>query len=356
MWNVKRQHIVTLAVTLGVLSIIYAWMVAVVLKNLIGDSFMDSVEGAKSAGIYKVVFLDGAPFETTVVLCIATALLLASGNALLSFMALKRSEQYGREIRRTILQCATDSSNGGDAVSTDIHRVANDMIVNVKLVEDYQAFDEHFVILYNTMIAVTLVLINCFTWYGGLVTISLYCLSEVSSAAIERARKSSFQQVEQNIDQVNARLMDDIKNSTMIQIMGTSYQEQQALFDLEHQADSARKVDARYRFTRDITCRITTFLISPIMMIVAWNIIQGAETASEALDRSYAVLVSVMLLEPAHKAITSLSYIHDREVGALNAQLAIDAFLSRNPKRNYDSDTTRKSDEEASVDDLFGVA
>ena len=226
--KVQRHHVVAVATFQGVVSIIVPWMMAVMIRKLIGVALMgpSGPSSAPSQGIFRVVFLDEFSFQVALGFVVMAALIMAFGNAFMSFLAQKRSEDTGFTIRRQILQCVTSSRGGGDT-STDIHRAATDMIVNVKLVQDFQAYDESFLIVYNVMLIFSLLLLFFFTWYGALVAIAVLFTSEAWCAMVERFRKSVYTQVQQNTHRLNSRLLDVIKNGTVIKIMGTVSQEQE---------------------------------------------------------------------------------------------------------------------------------
>lgn len=130
----------------------------------------------------------------------------------------------------------------------------------------------------------------------------------------------------------------------------------QALRGIERTAERARQVDARYRLIRDAVRLSLNVLVAPIMAFTGWHMIQQAETGIEALDESCAVLVSVVLLDQMHKALTSLHYIHDRQLGANRAKQAIDDFLACNASNGSDDntevETERDEDNLSSEDDM----
>lgn len=322
--NVSQRQLQIVGAFYAVVLVILKWLVGVVARKLIEESVGKVPLLAEPAPLWDVVFLKDFSFGIVAGLSFAATFLCASSSAALAWLASLRSTESGRNLRKQILERAVSSPDGG--TETDVGYIANELILKVKVIENYQAFDEYLLLVHQLILGLAFVLSICFAWYGGLVAFALFlgsCLSEKSCAFV----RSSIQRViEANDEVVNARLLDVIKNGVKIKVMGRTQQEASDLRVLEKTSDEFRMTDAKMRFCRDVMTLSQIGIVPVMMAFAALPIIQKADIA-DALNKGFAVLVAILLLDEGMKSLIFLTFVSDRSRQATEAQLFIDNFL-----------------------------
>jgi len=124
----------------------------------------------------------------------------------------------GRRLRRDIFNRAVTSSGGTDG--SEVNRVANDLLMKVRIIEDYTAYDEVYIFNSHVRIALALVLPLVFAWYSGLVVIVLFTVANLVKMLYERRHFPVLHDIEDNAVQVQAHVLDVIRNGVKINIMG----------------------------------------------------------------------------------------------------------------------------------------
>lgn len=335
MWNVKARHISILSTLYGVLVLVVAWLFGVLIRKLIGASFEDAAP--ETSGFWAIVFLDGLSFGETVGLDLAAAVLLSTFSALTVSFSTLRATTTGRQIRRNILESTLAAGRGDTAAEGS--RLAKEIITNIKLIEDFQAYDEPFIFANYIIIALAFVLIFVFTWYAGILTLVFLTFSELAKFMFTRIRRSGIDQIGVNDENVNARLLDVVKNGTKIKIMGTRASERDVLRQLETSSDAVRSKDAQFRFYHEF------FRLSAIMFIpaatatVGWTIVQSTDSSTDSINTGFALLVSFLCLAEGNKAVIFLGLVAERQRQALQARQSIDRFVLK--KSVPDSETNQ---------------
>ena len=194
--------------------------------------------------------------------------------------------------------------------------------------------------VFHIKLALALLLPFFFVWYEGALAVTMILCSQLSCLFFERKRKGHQEALQTNRDQVNARLLDVIKNGTVIKIMGTAKVEQDALIKLENHGDQARTQDARLKFMGDLTRLCLTFSIPILIIFLEWLFLQRADNPLDKVNDRFSVLVTIILMGEGHSALISLSYIYERELGTQKALEAVEDFLSGNNKRGKELTTT----------------
>ena len=140
-------------------------------------------------------------------------------------------------------------------------------------------------------------------------------------------RKMSMNSIEKNAMDVNARLLDCIKNGVKVKMMGEMSHERTALNTLEESYDGVRRTDALLKFYREGVRNFFLGIIPIAMAIVAWDVIINTEDPATAVDIGTSIFVAILLLGEGHKALIHLPFVLDKQVGANEAQSIIDRFL-----------------------------
>ncbi|CAB9521891.1 permease protein MsbA [Seminavis robusta] len=318
-------------------NIVLKWMFGVLLRKLIDASLTSTADTdpdndallEPTRPLLNFVFLFNVPFGTVIVIGLVTSLIVALTSALLTSMAVHRAAHKGQSLRKQILQQAVHSASSADG--NDIHHIAHDLIVKVNIIERFVEFDEHWIIVNIASIALAMILSLTFAWYGGLVALLCFALSMLVLVGVEHLRKPSVQILQEGSQQVNARLLDVIKNGVKIHIMKQLPHEQQALQSLEHATDVARQRSARLKLIRELVRQYLLTIIPILMILVAWCLIQTIleeeHNAALAIDVGSSILVATLMLDEAHKSFMELAKVQDKQLGADQAQEAIDRFL-----------------------------
>jgi hypothetical protein len=119
--------------------------------------------------------------------------------------------------------------------------------VKIKVIENFQAFDEYRILMNILVVAGAGALSLVFAWFGGLVAVGCFVVAMVGSSIIERTRKTSMNSIEKNDMDVNARLLVIIKNGVKVKMMGEMAHERTELNTLKESYDGPRRTD----FCRD---------------------------------------------------------------------------------------------------------
>ena len=153
MWQGVKYRNVQIAGVLTALGNIAAkWLIGVLVQKLIllGGGNSDNLSN-DSSPLYTFVFLQNISFSTVAYLSIAVTFLLSLFSASMQSMALVNSAQTARSLRNQILQCAiggtgADATNGGSN-GGDITQAAHNLILHVELMENFRAYDEHWILV-----------------------------------------------------------------------------------------------------------------------------------------------------------------------------------------------------------------
>lgn len=326
MWQIQEKHVQCLGAFTAAVTIAAKWLVGVLIKKVLNSSVGGN--GFETTALWDFVFLNNVSFQTVAGLSFGVTILLSLAMAILSSMALVRSSQTGRSLRSHILSSAVGTS-GAAADTAEITHTANDLIRKVKIIEDFQAYDHPWMLVDYIIVALAFVLTFVFTWYGSLVALAMLICSELGAAAIERMRIKFHDSLNRNSKQVDARLLDVIKNGVKIKVMDMAPQEHTSLWQLEEAIDEDRQKDATLRFFRDIVKYIFIGVVPAAMTLITWPIVTEAER-KDALNIGFSIFVAVLLLDEAHKGMLSLFFLHDKKVRAAEAQAAIDNFVHSN--------------------------
>jgi hypothetical protein len=95
------------------------------------------------------------------------------------------SAETGRKLRGQILQSAVSASTAGSSSSAGMSQhAANELIYKAQVIENFQAYDEHWILMNSLVLVLSFILSFVFTWYGTLVAIALFACSSGSSSYI----------------------------------------------------------------------------------------------------------------------------------------------------------------------------
>lgn len=338
MWKVEDHHIKIAGGANAVVTMCAKWIVGIMVGKLMGVGAQDT----STTPFYDLVLLNNVSFPTVTILAVLIVTVNTIAAAAMSSLSVLRSAETGRRLRRQILEnndndddsmnaaAGGGGGNNGTATSSsaDIGHTATDLVAKITLIEDYQAYDEHWIFFNWIRLVLCIVFTFVFTWYGGVIGLVMVLSSEVLGNVIEKVRLKSHEFIEENSNQVGHRLLDVVKNTVMIKIMGTTKEEGTALRELEELSDSYRVQDAKLRFLRDSAKTLLVAMVPPLIALATWPIVNG-EDAEEALRAATSILVTVLLLDEGHKSLIYLSFVYDRQNAATEAQAFVDGYLGK---------------------------
>ena len=114
---------------------------------------------------------------------LSTALVVVCA-AMMTSWSLFKAANTGRRIRTHILEKTVGSFGGGAGDNTDITQFANELIVKIKVIENFQVFDEGCILINILIVACAFALSLVFAWFGGLVVVGCLVVSTVGSSII----------------------------------------------------------------------------------------------------------------------------------------------------------------------------
>ncbi|KAL3908016.1 MAG: hypothetical protein SGARI_003258, partial [Bacillariaceae sp.] len=290
----------------------------------------------ESSRLYQILFFGDLSFLGVALVSLGLSIVGVITYAFVTSSASLQAARTGRELRRKILDRAIHSSGGTEG--NEVERLANQMIVNVRVIEDFRSYDEHSILKTKVVIVVAGLLSMIAAWFGGLVAIVIFLFSELLVRCCEQRRQKYVEEMEKNAASVNARLLDVIKNGVKIKIADFFEYEQDKLTELELNSDEPRTRDAKIKFQREIYQNGLLSIIPAMMGIVGSQFTQQmASTGQHGIDIAYSILLLTLLLDEAYKAIWVLVIAEDKKVGAVAAQKDIAVFLGEKNRESLSS-------------------
>jgi len=197
-------------------------LVAVLLRKLINASFEGNswiLELTQpTAPLLNFVSGYGLSFYDSIIIDLFISGICVIYFGLMVSLSAQRAGHLGRRLRRDIFNRVVTSSGGTDG--SEVNRVANDLLMKVRIIEDYTAYDEVYIFNSHVRIALALVLPLVFAWYGGLVVIALFTVANLVKMLNGRRHFPVLHDIEDNAVQVQAHVLDVIRNGVKINIMG----------------------------------------------------------------------------------------------------------------------------------------
>jgi len=367
MREIRKWYVQLASGITALMTIVVKWLIGVLVRKLITSSWdieSTTASSGEERAFYEFVFLDKLSFQEVTGLAVAATVVLSANSAAAAAMALLRAAQTARRLRHEIIDATTSSSgaqlNKYYTETAGKDPTGSDLNTKVRLIEDFQAYDEHRLLVNTTVLALSIVLSFIFVWYGGVLAIGIFGLSEAAAKVFEVLRARLHRLIEDNAIQVNARLLDIIKNKTKIKIMGTTASEKLELQAIEESSDEDRLLDAKFKFFRDLSKLTLIGLLPVLMAIVSWPLVERLGT-SAALDTEFSIMISILLLDEGHKALIYLAVVVDRQKGAREAQIFIDDILGHQRSKNnhneesvllLEGETSHTSESSASDTDI----
>ena len=324
MWKVKEEHVKLAGFLNAVVTMGAKWATGVMVSKLLAGNMEEEQDMSGFSPLFEALLLKNVSFSGVTILAVIIVSLNTLAASAMSSLAVLRSAETGRTLRRQVLENGAGGSAGADA---DVGHTATDLVAKIQLIEDFQAYDEHWLLFNWVRLVLCIVFTFLFTWVGGIIGLAMVVASEVFGTLFEKMRAHSHTFIEQNSEQVSHRLLDVIKNSVTIKIMGTVEQEADELQGMEAKSDAYIAKDARLRFFRDSAKTLLVAMVPPLIALATWPIISGGD-AEEALQAASSVLITILLLDEGHKSLIYLSFVFDRQLAATEAKTHIDEYLA----------------------------
>ena len=305
--KVQQIH-VTIAILVAAFTHILAkWLVGVAIQKLIVHT-TGNVFSVSGSALYEFVLLQHLSFHQTACYAVAVILLTSVSSATMSSMALLVGAETGRKLREQLLHGAVSISSAGSSLGMEQH-AASELIHKAKIIENFQAYDDHFLLFNYIVIFLAFLFSFVFNWYASLLALVILVCSESIGALTERARLALRKRIDENAQQVDARLLDVIKNGERIKTMDMSAFEAERLRTLENESNEARKRDALVRMAGFSTKLSLLGCICIGMPLIAWPILDNLPL-EEAASQGFGILFALLLMDEGHKG---LLYIHDKK-------------------------------------------
>jgi ABC-type multidrug transport system fused ATPase/permease subunit len=299
-------------------------------------------------GFYNAILLNHWSFESIAILALVIVVWTGIASSAMTTLSVLRAAATGRRLRQQVLLRRYGGTSGNpvqtgatagaaeedgswdssptSSSSLDAGIEAQNLVLQLKVVEDYQANDEAW--LYFSYIRLLLCILGTFifAWYAGLIGLGVVVIGHVVSFVVDQKRQVDYQAMEDNAAQVRARLTDVIKNSVLVHIMGMSHQEATDLRNLEVQSNEARAKDAWTRFVGE-SVKLALMAAAPILMsILTWPILHATDPRERG-RLGTALLIAILLLEEAHKSQTYLLFLSERSLDAARARTCIQSYI-----------------------------
>lgn len=340
MRDMKLRQVQMTGVVTAVLNILAKWLIGVLIQKLIVIS--SGASALQASSFFNLIFLERISFQGVAIMSGTITILLSISSAAMGSLALLRSSQTGRRLRSEILACAVSAASS--TAGADNNASSSDLCLKVQVVENFQSFDEHWILVKWLILGLSFVLTFVFAWYAGLIALALFVFSEAGASLVQRCRAPFHMFIEENMTRVNSRLLDVIKNGAMIKTMDMTSSEGNALRQLEEESDESRSSDVKLKFFAGVMRLTLVGLVPVAMAIAAWPVITNASTL-DAVDHGFAILASILLLDEGHKSIIYLSFVYDRKVLAVEALNTINAFLDSNRNSSDSIELTASEDD-----------
>jgi len=301
------------------------------LRKLIEQAYGPSLSN-KGTGLYFVIFFGNLTFTQVALVSLVLSIVGVVVYAVVTSWSGIKASKRGRQLRHDVLERAVKSSGGTEG--GQIEGTANDLILKIRVIEDFIAYDEQYILKNQVLIVVAAILVMIFAWFGGLVAIFLFLSSKVGVYMCERQRHKHTVEIEKNAAQINARLLDVIKNGVKIKIMDYFHFEQDKLRILEQKSDGPRAKDAQIKFYREIFQNLLLSVVPAVMGIAGAQFVSQMDSMEDGIDIAYSILLVALILDEAYKGLWVLVSSIDKQVGAIEAQVAIDEFLGTSKKND----------------------
>lgn len=148
MWALQQSHIRFTIVLRAILAVVGKWLIGVligkILKAALGlDGVFDQADP-----LYDIVLLNAWDFHTVVIVAAGATVLNVGVAACVASLGSLWATKEGRRWRKQVLESALGKKNIDTKGANYQHDGANELLVNIPVVEDFVAFDEHS-ILFN---------------------------------------------------------------------------------------------------------------------------------------------------------------------------------------------------------------
>ena len=360
----SQKALTCLGVWNGLTLLAGSWTTGVVVRKLIAQAGALETDGlldgsSASTRRWEILFLERLSFVQTVVLTVALAIITTASLAFLKSLALLKAAQQSRQRRQDIMTClvaktidtqskeqAENETSPSPTETTwdsthDSSQEAHELVLKMKILEEYQAFDEPFIAIHCTIVIVGVLVVFILLWFGGVIVFAMFLISEACKMWMDHLRQPVHEAIETNSRQVNARFLDIMKNGTKIKIMATGSKEKEQLLQWEEQSDYAQHRDALLKFCREFLRLAGLSMIPSITALVGWKMLEHGN--NNPLDIGFALLISILQLSEVHKSLVSLGFHLDRKEGADDAQDFIDQFIDHSQSGQADIDADAKS-------------
>ncbi|CAB9524808.1 Cyclolysin secretion/processing ATP-binding protein CyaB [Seminavis robusta] len=332
-----------LKVSWALLQVIQKWWNSVVLRKLLYVSFAFD-ERRPTSPLLNFLFLDNLSFFAVMGLTVLCSWSLAAVSALVTSCSLARSKNESRALRMEILTKAVTLPSGTN--TNDVAQMANELLVKVKVIEEFQAHVEPFNTKCKVVLVLSLVLSFAFAWYAGLTAVTLFVVTCLVGFGFAKLRKPLQSITEQNSVEMNAFLLDVIRNSTKVQGMNQLKEEQETLGRLEEENNKVLEKELIVAF---LSKAVRVFLIGIIPVLIrleAWFVIESVlQYPAEAFDIASAVMAASLLMDDAHKAITQLIFAKEQEISSIHATKAIHRYIGCSAKSHRGDTKTNKQED-----------
>lgn len=244
MKHINRKLYVCCQLSQVLCKICSKWFSGALLQKLIQEGFRSAGASiGSSSALFEVIFLQNLSFYSVLLLLIAAFSVLNLSRQVVHYLANRKALYTGRSIRSEIAEKAVTQS--GD--SEDISQQANELLNKIRIIEDFVEHDEcQFLINFASMVLCT-AFCFVFAWYVGLLAAGLFLVVKFIELAFNKLRRPFLGTMEESYNQVNARLLDVIKNGVKVKVMGQSSYERQMLVEMEEASDEARSKEIAVR-------------------------------------------------------------------------------------------------------------
>jgi ABC-type multidrug transport system fused ATPase/permease subunit len=287
----------------------------------------DTTDTSLMSPFYRVILLQRLSFAAAASLAAGMVVVSVISRCAELHLAARLATIKGRDLRRKVLQRAV---GGSTAVEGDWATVASSLVHHVSVVEDVCQNEEPQVMYALFKVSIGFLFSFVVMWQAGAIILAFLFLQEVFGYFIEKRRAPFLEKVEDNRNDVQARLLDTIKNSVMIFTTNMAEEEGRTMHELEVVSDKERATSSQLRLLRE-AAGIFVAMAPTTIPVVAWLHLSGITDPIKALELGTAVLIVILLASEGHKSIITLECNKDRIRAAKDAESAISVFLGGTP-------------------------